>query len=210
MYLDLGSGPFPRDGYEGVDLHPVDGVTWQCDLERFPWSFRAANMKAPNGETIPWQTVMPTDFDGKFYNVPGGYPAGMKPRLPDDMVEGVHTSHLVEHIVDLVGFMAELWRVCKDGAEVHIFHPYQMNVRAWQDPTHVRCINELSWFYFDAQWRGNRPEFGATDFELVELDAIPEENWKEIANEFPEEFERACRNQVNVISDLRVLLRCRK
>jgi hypothetical protein len=79
-----------------------------------------------------------------------------------------------------------------------------------QDPTHVRAINEISWFYFDKKWRGERPEFGETDFELVELDAIPEENWKEIANEFPEEFERACRNQVNVISDLRVLLRCRK
>jgi hypothetical protein len=168
VHLDLGSGPFPRDGYEGVDLYPVENVTHVVDLSVFPW---------------PWD---------------------------DDSVEGVHTSHFVEHIVDLVGFMAELWRVCKDGAEVTIFHPYQMNVRAWQDPTHVRAINEISWFYFDKAWRGNRPEFGDTDFELVELDAIPEENWKEIANEFPEEFERACRNQVNVISDLRVLLRCRK
>jgi len=168
MYLDLGSGPFPRDGYEGVDLYPVDNVTHVVDLASFPW---------------PWD---------------------------DDSVEGAHSSHFVEHIVDLVGFMAELWRVCKDGAEVHIFHPYQFNVRAWQDPTHVRAINEISWFYFDKGWRGNRPEFGDTDFELVELDAIPEENWKEIANEFPEEFERACRNQVNVISDLRVMLRCRK
>jgi hypothetical protein len=168
MYLDLGCGLFPRDGYEGVDKEILPGVEWQVDLATLPW---------------PWD---------------------------DDAVEGVHSAHFVEHIVDLVGFMAELWRVCKDGAEVTIFHPYQFNVRAWQDPTHVRAINEISWFYFDAQWRGERPEFGKTDFELVELDAIPEENWKEIANEFPEEFERACRNQVNVISDLRVLLRCRK
>lgn len=203
MHLDLGSGPFPRDGYEGVDLHPVDGVTWQCDLGKFPWVFRSAEIMG-GGE------VFPTDFDGTFYGKGKARPIGEEPCLPDDFVEGVHTSHFVEHIVDLVGFMAELWRVCKDGAEVHIFHPYQFSVRMWQDPTHVRAINEISWFYFDKQWRGNRPEFGDTDFELVELDAIPEENWKEIANEFPEEFERACRNQVNVISDLRVLLRCRK
>lgn len=168
MFLDLGCGPSPREGYEGVDLYPGPGVTQVVDLICTPW---------------PWD---------------------------DNSVEGVNCSHLVEHLYDLTLFMAELWRVCKDGAEVHISHPYQFNVRAWQDPTHVRCINEISWFYFDKEWRGNRPEFGATDFVLVELDAVPEENWKETAAEFPEEFERAARNQINVISDLRVTLRCRK
>ena len=129
----------------------------------------------------------------------------------DDAVEGVHCNQLVEHVVDLVGFMAELHRVCKDGAEVHILHPYQFNVRAWQDPTHVRCLNEVSFFYYDKGWRNDQwPEYGSTDFEVVDLDAIPEENWKEIAGEFPEEFERACRNQINVIADLHWVLRCRK
>ena len=172
MHLDLGCGPSPRVGYEGVDIVAQLGVDHVVDLESFPW---------------PWD---------------------------DNAVEGAFSSHFVEHITDLVGFMRELHRVCKDGAEVHIFHPYQFNVRAWQDPTHVRALNEASWFYFDAQWRAStlteHGSYGDCDFELVELDAIPEENWKEIANEFPEEFERACRNQVNVISDLHVLLRCRK
>ena len=128
----------------------------------------------------------------------------------DSSVDGVTSNHLVEHVRDLPAFMAELWRVCKPGATVEISHPYQFNVRAWQDPTHVRALNEISWFYFDAKWRGNRPEFGASDFELVELDAVPEENWKEMAADHPEDFERACRNQINVVSDLRVTLRCRK
>ena len=186
--LDLGSGPSPRYGHEGVDLYPGPGVTWQCDLERYPWVLRGINPRA----------------DGTYKVAGGSEP------IPTHSVEGVTCNHLVEHVRDLPAFMAELWRVCKPGATVNISHPYQFNVRAWQDPTHVRALNEISWFYFDAKWRGNRPEFGACDFELVELDAIPEENWKEVAKDHPEEFERACRNQINVISDLRVTLRCRK
>lgn len=180
--LDLGSGPSPRYGHAGVDLYPGEGVTWQCDLEQIPWVFRWVK----NDE----------------------YP--VSDEVGTSAIDGVTCSHLVEHVRDLPAFMAELWRVCKPGALVEISHPYQFNVRAWQDPTHVRALNEISWFYFDAKWRGNRPEFGPTDFELVELDAVPEENWKETAKDFPEEFERAARNQINVISDLRVTLRCRK
>lgn len=129
----------------------------------------------------------------------------------DDSVEGVHSAHFVEHVHNLVGFMGELWRVCKDGAEVTIEHPYQFNVRAWQDPTHVRCLNEVSFFYFDKEWRGlNRAEFGLTDFEVVDVIAIPEPTWQKISEEMPEEFERSARNQINVISDLHWTLRCRK
>jgi len=134
--------------------------------------------------------------------------------LSGDSVEAVHCSHLVEHMVDLVGFMRELYRVCAPGAEVFIKHPYQFNVRAWQDPTHVRAINEVSWFYYDAKWRGEyaggSSEFGDTDFELVELNAIPEPAWADVAQNTPEDFERAARNQINVIADLHVILRCRK
>jgi hypothetical protein len=169
VLLDLGSGPAPRYGHEGVDKVAHEKVTHVVDLEVLPW---------------PWS---------------------------DNSVRGANSDHLVEHVRDLVGFMAELWRVCKDGAEVTISHPYAFNVRADQDPTHVRRLNEVSFFYFDKEWRTlNRPEFGDTDFEVIECDAVPEENWREMAKEFPEEFERACRNQINVISDLRWTLRCRK
>ncbi len=117
----------------------------------------------------------------------------------------------MEHIVDLVGFMRELWRVCKDGAEVELQHPYQFSVRAWQDPTHVRALNEQSWFYYDKSRRqGYDPGFGDTDFEMVDLIAIPDPAWERMAQDNPDDFERACRNQINVIADLHVTLRCRK
>jgi SAM-dependent methyltransferase len=182
MFLDLGCGQVgPKEGYEGVDLFEYEGTSWICDLEKTPWVFHKAN------DYIP--------------------PAPM----PDNWVEGIHCAHLVEHVRDLVAFMGEMWRVCKDGAIVNISHPYQFNVRAWQDPTHVRCLNEISFFYFDKSWRQERNEFGSeTDFAVEDIIAIPEGTWEIVSKEKPEEFERACRNQINVISDLQVVLRCRK
>jgi SAM-dependent methyltransferase len=170
LRLDLGCGPSPRDGYEGVDIVP--GSDYCMDLQEFPW---------------PWKA---------------------------NSVEAAFSSHLVEHLPDLVGFMRELYRVMKPGARVEIHHPYQFNVRAWQDPTHVRCINEVSWHYFDMKWRGGTSNtwggYGNTDFTIVELDAIPHGAWKEVLENDPVEFEKAAASLINVISDLHVVLECRK
>jgi len=169
------------EGYEGVDREVWPDVKWHADLTSFPWRLTREGLPP-----IP---------------------------LADSSVTAARCSHFVEHLVDLVGFMRELYRVCENGAEVFISHPYQFNVRAWQDPTHVRAINEVSWFYFDRAWRteaGQYGGYGDTDFVLENLDAIPESNWLEVCKNTPAEFERAARNQINVISDLHVMLRCRK
>lgn len=132
----------------------------------------------------------------------------------EDSIDAIWCSHFVEHIPDLVGFMAEMYRVCRDGAEVVIHHPYQFHVRAWQDPTHVRALNEISFFYYDKKWRGDlagdADRFGNIDFEVVECDAIPSPEWAQMAKDSPEKFEAAAHNQINVVSDLHWVLRCRK
>jgi SAM-dependent methyltransferase len=186
MYLDLGCGPVPAEGFLGVDIEPGPGVAYECDLQKFPWVF--------------------------WWNNDDGQRAGQTAQ--NNSVDGAVSSHLVEHLPDLVGFMRELWRVMKPGARVEISHPYQFNVRAWQDPTHVRCINEVSWFYFDKEWRKGTINtwggYGDTDFTLVELDAIPTPEYQELADKDPEAFEQAAKSFINVIADLRVVLECRK
>lgn len=174
MRLDLGCGPVPAEGFEGVDLQPGPGVAHIANLD-------------PDAVLDPWP-------------------------WKDSSVEALRSSHLVEHIKDLVGFMGEAWRILEPGGLFEIQHPYQFNVRAWQDPTHVRCLNEVTWFYFDKEWRGGAEwgGYGNTDFKLVDLDAIPDPNWQEVSDNDPAEFERASRNLINVISDLRVVLECRK
>jgi SAM-dependent methyltransferase len=167
--LDLGSGPEPREGYEGVDITAYEGVPHQVDLFSYPWPFA------------------------------------------DHSVTEVQCHHFVEHVPDLVGFMGELYRVMTDGGQAFISHPYQFHVRAWQDPTHVRSLNEVSWFYFDADWRKGRSDISDTvDFEVVDITAIPSPEWETMSKEDPEGFERAARNMINVIADLHVILQCRK
>lgn len=80
---------------------------------------------------------------------------------PDNMVEEVFCSHYVEHtyqgtperVDGLVLFMNEVYRVCGPGAKVEIIHPYAQSKRAFQDPTHTRFINEVTWWYFNREWR---------------------------------------------------------
>jgi len=133
----------------------------------------------------------------------------------DSSVDEIRCSHLVEHVRDLCGFMREMHRIMKPGGRAEIQHPYQFHVRAWQDPTHVRALNEISWFYFDKDWRNPGPystssEFGDTDFVIVELDAIPDPAFQDLSDNHPEEFEKAARQLINVIADIRVVLECRK
>lgn len=40
MKLDLGSGPNPREGFEGVDLYPSENVKHVVDLFKPKWPFR--------------------------------------------------------------------------------------------------------------------------------------------------------------------------
>jgi hypothetical protein len=82
----------------------------------------------------------------------------------DDSVEEIFCSHFVEHIPHwrpwfpentdgLFLFMDEVWRICQDGARVKILHPYSKSDRADQDPSHTRRINEVTWWYFNREWR---------------------------------------------------------
>ena len=80
--------------------------------------------------------------------------------MPNDCCSRVLASHCLEHVVDLMPVMAEIHRVCKHGAAVFITVPYWQSLGAWQDPTHVRCFNENSFYYFDDRsplWQSHKP-----------------------------------------------------
>lgn len=71
----------------------------------------------------------------------------------DNSVEEVYASHYVEHTKNLMAFMDEVWRICKDGAKVVFVAPYYTSMGSWQDPTHTRAISEMTWYYFNKEWR---------------------------------------------------------
>ncbi len=80
----------------------------------------------------------------------------------DASVEEAYSSHFVEHIplgetpdgTDLlIAFMNELHRVLIPGGKATIIAPWYASVRAWQDPTHRRPISDVTFCYFNKDWR---------------------------------------------------------
>ncbi|WP_137937967.1 methyltransferase domain-containing protein [Chitinivorax sp. B] len=58
--------------------------------------------------------------------------------LPDNCVSAVYTSHVLEHVTNLLGLMEELHRVCRPDAMLEIIVPHFSSPLYYSDPTHVR------------------------------------------------------------------------
>jgi len=71
--------------------------------------------------------------------------------LPANSVGKVVMCHFWEHIkpCNVMDFMNDLHRICKDKAQIFISAPYGMEFRYIQDPTHCNPSNEATFHYFD-------------------------------------------------------------
>ena len=67
----------------------------------------------------------------------------------DNTVEEIWMDQVLEHLKDPMLVLEELYRICKDGAKIHIGVPYFRSFYAVIDPTH-RNFFGVYWFnYFD-------------------------------------------------------------
>lgn len=66
--------------------------------------------------------------------------------LPRNHFETIYANDVVEHLADLVGFMAEVHALLAPGGRVVITTPHFSCSNSFTDPTHRR---HLSWFSFD-------------------------------------------------------------
>jgi hypothetical protein len=134
-------------------------------------------------------------------------------------VREVFCAHYVEHIPHMQPgwdrdgwwrFFDELHRIMAKGAIAEFIHPYVMSGRAFWDPTHVRFIHEVTWYYLDKQWR-ERESLDhypvSCDFEVITVDGlgIPQE----IVARNLEQQAYARNHYWNTVADLRVLLKAR-
>lgn len=76
---------------------------------------------------------------------------GGQVRLEPGCLEHVHASNVLEHVPDLPAVMTNLLALLGDGGTVEIDVPFEGAATAWQDPTHVRAMNEMSWMYY-TEW----------------------------------------------------------
>jgi hypothetical protein len=81
--------------------------------------------------------------------------------FPDNAVSHIVMSHVLEHLGRTPGaflaIMQELYRICRDGAEIEITVPHPFHDNFVSDPTHVRPITLMTLALFDReqnlQWR---------------------------------------------------------
>jgi SAM-dependent methyltransferase len=77
----------------------------------------------------------------------------------DDTFDEIIGIDLIEHVVNALGLMEELWRIAKPDAVCSFALPYGSSDDAWEDPTHVRPYFLNSWMYF-AQPTYYRADYG--------------------------------------------------
>ena len=71
----------------------------------------------------------------------------------DESIDEIYCSHFIEHVDDIIKFMNECYRILKPEAKMMVIAPYYSSVRAMQDPTHKRPISEMTFLYYNKQWR---------------------------------------------------------
>ncbi|MFZ2991217.1 hypothetical protein [Ideonella sp.] len=68
--------------------------------------------------------------------------------LEPGCLELVYANNVLEHVPDLPRLMGNVLTLLKEGGEFQIEVPYEKALTAWQDPTHLRALNENSWVYY--------------------------------------------------------------
>ncbi len=71
--------------------------------------------------------------------------------LQPDSVELVYANNVLEHVPDLPQLMTNVLALLKPGGRFVIEVPHERAPTAWQDPTHLRALNEQSWTYY-TEW----------------------------------------------------------
>jgi hypothetical protein len=66
-------------------------------------------------------------------------------------LQRICASNVLEHVPDLPQLMSNALELLAMGGEFEIEVPYEKALTAWQDPTHLRAMNENSWIYY-TQW----------------------------------------------------------
>lgn len=125
--------------------------------------------------------------------------------FPDNYADEILCSHYVEHVVNLIGFMDEIYRIAKKGCKVTVIAPYYSSMRAVQDPTHVRSICEASFLYYNKQWReaNKLDHYGIkSDFDF-QYGYMLSPEW---ASRAQEARDFAIKHYINVINDIQVTL----
>jgi SAM-dependent methyltransferase len=117
--LHLGSGKDYRPGWLNVDIQKRTQPDVIADL----------------GRPQVWPLALYSPYWGEV-------------RLEPGATELIFANNVLEHVPDLATLMGNCLELLRDGGQMIIEVPYERSLGAWQDPTHVRAMNENSWLYY--------------------------------------------------------------
>lgn len=133
----------------------------------------------------------------------------------DKSVSEVFNSHYLEHIPHGNGyedpfwdFFNELYRIMKPKATATFVTPYYASMRAFQDPTHMRMITEVTYLYLDQKWRKlNKLEHYPikAKFRIEKIDHATDPSI--VSGKSNEALQQMVAHQWNVVSDLVVTIK---
>lgn len=118
-HINLGSGKGYRTGWLNIDV-----------LER-----TEPDMVLDLGQPIQLPVTQPTRYGGEV-------------TLASGQVTHLYASNVLEHVRDLPQLMGNALALLAVGGEFEIEVAYEKSLTAWQDPTHLRAMNENSWIYY--------------------------------------------------------------
>jgi SAM-dependent methyltransferase len=121
-YVNLGSGKDYKPGWLNLDVLERAEPDLVLDLGR--------------AQSFPIETT--TRF-------------GSPLRLEAGSVQAIVANNVLEHVPDLPQLMGNALALLAEGGLFEIEVPYEKAPTAWQDPTHLRALNEQSWIYY-TEW----------------------------------------------------------
>jgi len=206
--LNLACGQSKVEGYFGIDIVKTDTADFALDLECFPWDIETGSAN----EIICSHYVEHTPEETYSKRIL----KAIKEAKNFDHFKMLADSIDVNAPSDgLILFMDEVYRILTDsytdekgdthGGIIKVIAPYYSSMRCWQDPTHRRAISEVTFMYFNKQWREiNRLDhYGIkADFDFVygyDMDS-------QIASRNQEFRDFAIKHYINVINDIQVTL----
>ncbi|HEY9023830.1 MAG TPA: hypothetical protein VIP05_05990 [Burkholderiaceae bacterium] len=123
-----------------------------------PWRPRAINLGSGKDYKPTWLNIDILDraepdlvLDlGQPITLPYAAPTQMggEVLLEEGALELIYANNVLEHVPDLPMLMTNALKLLQTGGAFSIEVPYEKALTAWQDPTHLRALNENSWLYY--------------------------------------------------------------
>lgn len=144
--IDLACGDNKKDGFFGIDKVEIPGVDLVHDLNVYPWPIEDESVDEINCSHFV-EHIRHEDVLVEIQNIL------KESESFEDFKEKL--SNFEEPADGFIRFMNEVYRILKPDGKITIRVPYVTHVRAFADPTHTRYLHEMSFYYFNKEWRKN-------------------------------------------------------